>query len=306
MTTPTKTLAGKVALVTGGSRSIGAAIAKRLAADGAAVALTFSASPDKADAVVRAIQEKGGKAIALKADAGNAAEVKEAVARTVAELGRLDILLNNAGIVIVKPVEEVSLADFDRIVDVNVKGVFVATQAALAHLGQGGRIINIGSVNSDRVPFAGAGLYALSKAAVLGPDDKALALDRLYLIGSRPIGLVQVWLDPAIAAIPRARAAAISTADMLRESGMVIERSEISIRAETAGAATAKLLRISPRAAVLVHLRRCLGADGAAREVARLAVCSDSYEFVASTPSLHPSGRSPLESLFDIRTVETV
>lgn len=146
----------------------------------------------------------------------------------------------------------------------------------------------------------------VAEAMRLGPGDKALALDRLYLIGGRPIGLVQVWLDPAIAAIPRARAATISTADMLRESGMVIERSEISIRAETAGAATGKLLRISARAAVLVHLRRCLGADGAAREVARLAVCSDSYEFVASTPSLHPSGRSPLESLFDIRTVETV
>jgi len=147
---------------------------------------------------------------------------------------------------------------------------------------------------------------AVAEAMHLAPGDKALALDRLYLIGSRPIGLAQVWLDPAIQRIPRERAASISTAEMLRETGMVIERSEISIRAETAGAATGKLLKISPRAAVLVHRRRCLGEDGAAKEVARLSVCSDSYEFVASTRRLQPSGLSPLESLFDVRTVETV
>ncbi len=93
---------------------------------------------------------------------------------------------------------------------------------------------------------------------------------------------------------------------MMRETGIVIERSEISIRAETAGSALAKALKISPRAAVLVHLRRCLGGDGAAKEITRLSVCSDSYEFVASTERLRPSGLSPLESLFDVRTVETV
>lgn len=147
---------------------------------------------------------------------------------------------------------------------------------------------------------------AAMEAMRLSPGDKALALDRLYLIGNRPIGLAQVWLDPVIAAIPRIRAAAIPTAEMLRESGIVIARSEISIRAETAGATTAKLLKISPRAAVLVHRRRCLGEDGTAKEIARLSVCSDSYEFVASTERLRPSGISPLESLFDVRSVETV
>jgi 3-oxoacyl-[acyl-carrier protein] reductase len=187
----TSSLAGKVALVTGGSRSIGAAIAKRLAAEGASVAITYSASPDKADAVVRAISTSGGKAIALRADAADAAQVKAAVAKTVAEFGRLDILVNNAGIAIVKPVEEQALADFDRIVDVNVKGVFVATQEALRHLQSGGRIINIGSVNSDRVPFSGGGLYAMSKAAVAGLT-KAMARD----LGPRGITINNVQPGP--------------------------------------------------------------------------------------------------------------
>ena len=128
------TLTGKVALVTGGWRSIGAAIAKRLAADGAAVALTYSASPDKADEVVRAIEATGGKALRIRADAGDAAAVKAAVASTVQIFGRLDILVNNAGIAIIKPVDDVSLDDFDRMVAVNVKGLFVATQEAVRHM----------------------------------------------------------------------------------------------------------------------------------------------------------------------------
>jgi 3-oxoacyl-[acyl-carrier protein] reductase len=184
-------LAGKVALVTGGSRSIGAAIAKRLAADGAAVALTYSASPDKADQVVRAISQGGGKAIAIQADAGDAAAVKAAVARTVAEFSRLDILVNNAGALIVKQVEDVTLEDLDRIVDVNVKGLFVATQEALRHIGSGGRIINIGSINSDRVPFAGGTLYVLTKSAVAGLT-KALARD----LGARGITVNNVQPGP--------------------------------------------------------------------------------------------------------------
>jgi 3-oxoacyl-[acyl-carrier protein] reductase len=191
MSITSSALAGKVALVTGGSRSIGAAIAKRLAADGAAVAITYSASRDKADAVVRAIESKGGKAIAIRADAGDAAQVRDAVAKTATQFGRLDILVNNAGIIIVKPVEEFALADFDRIVDVNVKGVFVATQAALRHLQSGGRIINIGSVNSDRVPFSGGGLYAMSKAAIAGLT-KALARD----LGPRGITINNVQPGP--------------------------------------------------------------------------------------------------------------
>jgi 3-oxoacyl-[acyl-carrier protein] reductase len=123
-------LAGKAALVTGGSRSIGAAIAKRLAADGAAVALTYSTSPKKAEEVVRAIEAAGGKALAVPADSGDPAAVKAAVARTAEAFGRLDILVNNAGIAILKPLNDLTLDDFDHIVTVNVKGVFVATQEA--------------------------------------------------------------------------------------------------------------------------------------------------------------------------------
>lgn len=161
-------LTGKVALVTGGSRSIGAAIVERLAADGAAVALTYSASPDKAAEVVRAVEAAGGRALAVQADAADPVAVKAAVAKTVEAFGGIDVLVNNAGIAIVKPVGELTLEDFDRIVAVNVKGVFVATQEALRHMRDGGRIVNIGSINSDYVPYDGATLYVLTKAAVAG------------------------------------------------------------------------------------------------------------------------------------------
>jgi 3-oxoacyl-[acyl-carrier protein] reductase len=185
------TLTGKVALVTGGSRSIGAAIVKRLAADGAAVALTYSASPDKADEVVRAIEAADGKALAIRADAGDVAAVKAAVAKTVQAFGRLDILVNNAGVAIVKPVDDLSLDDFDRIVAVNVKGLFVATQEAVRHMGEGGRIINIGSINSDYVPYSGGSLYVLTKAAVAGLT-KGLARD----LGPRGITINNVQPGP--------------------------------------------------------------------------------------------------------------
>jgi 3-oxoacyl-[acyl-carrier protein] reductase len=167
-TTNSLPLAGKVALVTGGSRSIGAAIAKRLAADGAAVALTYSASAASAEALVHAIEQAGGAALAVRADAADVAAVRAAVAKTVEVFGRLDILVNNAGIGLIKPVGEFTLEDFDRIVAVNVKGVFVATQEALRHMRDGGRIVNIGSINSDYVPYDGATLYVLTKGAVAG------------------------------------------------------------------------------------------------------------------------------------------
>lgn len=194
-----KTLTGKVALVTGGSRSIGAAIAKRLAADGAAVALTYSASPKKADEVVRAIEAAGGKALAVPADAGDATAVKDAVARTAATFGRLDILVNNAGIAILKPLDDLTLNDFDRIVAVNVKGVFVATQEAARHMGAGGRIIMIGSVNSDLVPFVGGSVYALTKAAIAG-FTRGLARDlgpRGITVNNIQPGPVDTDMNPA-------------------------------------------------------------------------------------------------------------
>ncbi|WP_298913337.1 3-oxoacyl-ACP reductase family protein [uncultured Nostoc sp.] len=161
-----KTLAGKVALVTGGSRGLGAAIAKRLAHDGAAVALTYTSSPQKADEVVLAIEAAGGKALALAADSANVEAVKHAVAETVNTLGRLDILVNNAGVIAVGLIDQFSIDEFDRLVAVNIKGVFVATQEAIRHLGEGGRIIMIGSVSSDSTPFAGISVYALTKGAM--------------------------------------------------------------------------------------------------------------------------------------------
>ncbi|MCC6471495.1 MAG: 3-oxoacyl-ACP reductase FabG [Alphaproteobacteria bacterium] len=164
----TKALDGKVALVTGGSRGMGAAIARRLARDGAAVAITYASAQAKADEVVRAIGAAGGKALAIRADSGDAAQLRHAVAETVAKLGRIDILVNNAGVLALGPVEQFALEDFDRTLAVNVRSVFVAAQEAARRMGEGGRIITIGSVNADRVPFAGGSVYAMSKAAVAG------------------------------------------------------------------------------------------------------------------------------------------
>src|SRR5437870_10242825 len=124
-------LTEKVALVTGGSRGIGAAIAKRLAADGANVAITYAKDADAALAVVKAIELDGGKAIAIRADAADVEAVKGAVEKTVATFGRLDVLVNNAGTAIPKPFEEATLEEMNRVIDINVRGVMVATQAAL-------------------------------------------------------------------------------------------------------------------------------------------------------------------------------
>jgi 3-oxoacyl-[acyl-carrier protein] reductase len=161
-----KPLTGKVALVTGGSRGIGAAIARRLAADGASVAVTYSKGADAAAAVVKEIERGGGKALAIQADAADAEAVRNAVERTVATLGRLDVLVNNAGTGIPAKVEETTLEDFDRVFAVNVRGVFVATQAALKHLKAGGRIIMIGSCLGERVFIPGMAPYSATKGAV--------------------------------------------------------------------------------------------------------------------------------------------
>src|SRR5580658_3367333 len=154
-------LANKVALVTGGSRGIGAAIAKRLAADGASVAITYAKDVAAASAVVKAIELVGGKAVAIQADAANVAAVGGAVEKTVATFGRLDVLVNNAGTAIPKTFEETTLEEMDRVIDINVRGVFAATQAALKHMKEGGRIIMIGSAVGERaaspflVPYSG-------------------------------------------------------------------------------------------------------------------------------------------------------
>src|SRR2546426_7198690 len=138
-------LAGQVAVVTGGSRGIGAAISKRLAADGASVAFTYTKGADAAALVVKEIQRAGGKAITIRADAADADAVKAAVEKAVATFGRLDVLVNNAGTAIPKPFEETTLEEMDRVIDINIRGVFIATQAALKHMKSGGRIISIGS-----------------------------------------------------------------------------------------------------------------------------------------------------------------
>src|SRR5438094_927752 len=163
--TQERPLAGQVALVTGGSRGIGAAIARRLAADGASVAVTYSKGADAAASLVKEVERGGGKAIAIQADAADADAVRNAVERTVTTLGRLDVLVNNAGTIIPATVEETTLADFDRVFAVNVRGTFVATQAALKHLKPGGRIIMIGSCLGERVFFPGMAPYSSTKGA---------------------------------------------------------------------------------------------------------------------------------------------
>jgi 3-oxoacyl-[acyl-carrier protein] reductase len=195
----TKKLAGKVALVTGGSRGIGAAIAKRLAADGAAVALTYSASPAKADEVVRSIKAAGGKALAIKADAVDTEAVRLAVAKTIGTFERIDILVNNAGVGIIAPIEQFSLEDFEKLIAVNVRGLFVATQEAARLMREGGRIIHIGSTNSERMPFVGGSIYALTKGAVAG-FTKGLARDlgpRGITVNNVQPGMIDTDMNPA-------------------------------------------------------------------------------------------------------------
>lgn len=170
------TLTGKVALVQGGSRGIGAAIVRRLALQGAHVAFTYVSSAGPAQALADEISAAGGKALALHADSADASAVQQAVQNTLEAFDRLDILVNNAGVLAVAPVAEFDLAEFDRMLAVNVRSVFVASQAAAPHLGQGGRIINIGSTNAERMPFAGGAPYAMSKSALVGLT-KGLARD---------------------------------------------------------------------------------------------------------------------------------
>ena len=159
-------LAQKVALVTGGSRGIGAAIAKRLAADGASVAVTYAKDASAASGVVKAIELNGGKAIAIQADAADVKGVEAAVEKTVATFGRLDVLVNNAGTAIPKRFEDTTLEEMDRVIDINIRGVFATTKAALKHLGDGGRIIMIGSAVGERAIAPGLVPYAATKAAV--------------------------------------------------------------------------------------------------------------------------------------------
>ena len=170
-------LAGKVALITGGSRGIGAAIARRLAEDGAAVAFTYNTSPEKAEVVIREIEAAGGRALAVRADSADVGAVRNAVATTVETFGGIDVLVNNAGILVLGTVDQYSIDDFDRMVAVNVRAVFVAVQEAARHMKPGGRVINIGSMVADTARgFPGVSVYGMTKAAVASLT-RGLAID---------------------------------------------------------------------------------------------------------------------------------
>lgn len=171
-------LTGKVAFIQGGSRGIGAAIAKRLAHDGAAVALTYASSAGQAQAVVKEIEDAGGRAIAIQADSADPAQIKAAVQQAADTYGKIDILVNNAGVLALGNVAEgeIPLDVIDRTLAVNVRSVIVASQAVVKHMDKGGRIITIGSTNSDRMPFQGGSIYAMSKSAIVGLT-KGLARD---------------------------------------------------------------------------------------------------------------------------------
>jgi 3-oxoacyl-[acyl-carrier protein] reductase len=192
-------LSGRIALVTGGSRGIGAAVARRLAHDGATVALTYTSSAAKAQAVADKIEAEGGRALVIRAEYSDPAGAAGAVEQTVSALGGIDILVNNAGIFVGGPLDQITLADLDRILAVDVRAVFLASQAAGRHMTEGGRIITIGSALTDRVPAEGMTVYAMCKAALTGMT-RGLARD----LGPRGItatvvhgGLIDTDMNPA-------------------------------------------------------------------------------------------------------------
>jgi 3-oxoacyl-[acyl-carrier protein] reductase len=192
-------LTNKIALVTGASRGIGAAIARRLAQDGAAVAITYNASPQKAEELVHSINGADGQALAIQADSGDMDAVKRAVRTAVERFGRIDILVNNAGVAYMAPIETFPEDQLQRMIDINVRGVVAATQEAVRHMNPGGRVIMIGSVNSDSVPFGQASIYALTKAAVAG-FTRGLARDlgpRGITVNNIQPGPVDTDMNPA-------------------------------------------------------------------------------------------------------------
>lgn len=186
-----KSLHNKVALVIGGSRGIGAAIVERLAAEGAAVAFTYVNSAQKAEALAAGLRARDAKVLAIQADSADEAALRAAINTAAQTFGQLDILVNSAGVLAIGSLQDFNMADFDRTLAINVRSVFVATQEAARHMGEGGRIITIGSTNAERMPFAGGGVYAMSKAAIVGLT-KGLARD----LGPRGITINNVQPGP--------------------------------------------------------------------------------------------------------------
>jgi len=206
-------LEGKIALITGGSRGIGAAIAKRLAADGANVAITYTKGAEAAASVVKEIERTGRKAMAIQADATDASAVEAAVEKTIATFGRLDVLVNNAGTAIPKTFEETTLEELDRLIDINVRGTFFVIQSSMNHMKSGGRIIMIGSSVGERVLVPGLVPYSATKGAV-----KMFTQGLAREVGSRGItvnniqpGPIDTDLNPAAGdwAIPQKAATAL-------------------------------------------------------------------------------------------------
>ncbi|HEY1178263.1 MAG TPA: SDR family oxidoreductase [Phytomonospora sp.] len=192
-------LTGKTALVTGASRGIGAATVRTLAARGAAVAFTYSSSGEQAEQLVKEITADGGKAVAIRADAADATASAEAVERAVSALGGLDILVNNVGRGAMGPFDEMPLDDLDHLLAVNVRSVVVTSQAAAKHLGEGGRIITVGSTASSKSPGPGLTMYTMTKSALVG-FTKGMARD----LGGRDItanlvqpGAIDTEMNPA-------------------------------------------------------------------------------------------------------------
>jgi 3-oxoacyl-[acyl-carrier protein] reductase len=182
---------GKFALVTGASRGIGAAIARRLAKEGAQVAITYSSSAERAQQVVDGIVKDGGKALAIKADAADQPAVRAAIQQAGKAFGKIDILVNNAGVLALGAIAEFPAEDFEKALSVNVRSVFTAIQEVLRHMPDGGRIITIGSVNSERMPFVGGSVYALTKGAIAS-FTKGLARD----LGARKITVNNIQPGP--------------------------------------------------------------------------------------------------------------
>jgi 3-oxoacyl-[acyl-carrier protein] reductase len=219
-------LSGKIALVTGGSRGIGAAVAKRLAAEGANVAITYAKDAGAASAVVKAIELDGRKAFAIRAEASDVEAVKAAVDKTVATFGALDVLVNNAGTAIPKTFEETTIAEINRMIDINLRGTLAATQAALKHMKSGGRIITIGSCVGERVMTPGLVAYSATKGAV-----KMFTQGLSREVGNRGItvnnvqpGPIDTELNPATSdwAVPQKAATALGRYGRVEEVAALV------------------------------------------------------------------------------------